>query len=125
MEVLGQTVLGHGEAGAEPELPVDPLAASPWPATTLLLGLLSPMTRLPVAPPGEPGAYSQGPRVGAGVDLLQEGHPKPWAPRALSTSEGGVSWESPDSVSAPTLGHPFTQSRTDSDHRGPSLWGGR
>lgn len=124
-------MLGHGEAGAEPELPVDP----PWPP---LAGYGRPpisMATHPAAgpqphdqaacrPPGEPGAIHRaeggpGNWISVGRDHQNPGHP--------GGSEHGAAWPLgvSDSVSAPTLGHPFTNLEQTQTTGALTVWGGR
>lgn len=113
-----------------PELPVDPLAtssamAAAAMATTPLLGL-SPMTRLPVAHQVSLGPIHRGRgwRGGGGWISVGRAIQNPGHPGALSTEQRGP-WESPDSVSAPTLGHPFTNLEQTQTTGALTVWGGR
>lgn len=123
-----QTVLGHGEAGAEP-------GAARGPSGCLLgygrsrhgyhpAAGPQPPDQAACRPPGEPGAYSQGPRVGGGWISVGRAIQNPGHPGALSTEQRGP-WESPDSVSAPTLGHPFTNLEQTQTTGALTVWGRR
>lgn len=107
-----QTVLRHGEAGAEP-------GAARGPAGRLLghgrcrrhghhpAAGPQPPDQAARPSPGEPGASLQGLRAGGGgIELCRKGHPKPWAPRG---SEQGAVWPSGASrlCLCPHLGPPF------------------
>ena len=114
-----QTVLRHGEAGAEPGAARGPAGRRRGHGHHPAAGP-QPPDQAARPPPGEPGACLQGPRAGGGGWIsVGRAIQNPGLPGALNREQCGAQ-EPPDSVSAPNLGHPFT-TKTRLRPQGPSL----